>query len=416
MLRLSRSFGVERTLVPAGWYRHASPTIGSMQSSPLESVLVVGAGAAGLTASYDLMRAGGYNVTILEANSILGGRLRKLEGFADFPIDLGGEWIHNVGPSILSELVNDDSVPLNIETVVYDPNPIRIWDGNDFYNERYQWNDWKFVNYTWFDFFHDYIASNDIVFDCVVETIDYSTSNVSATCEDGRVFYANKILVTVPVKILQEELITFNPPLPNFKQVALTQVIMPPAMKLFMKFQQDFYPDAFAAEEEYTNEEVSGERLFYDETWGQDTSDHVLGMFMIGGPANRFVGMSSNEVVATVLDELDIVFDGQATLHFEDAFYQDWEKEEFIRGSYSIYIDYNYVSVMKRLEQPLMDRLFFAGEHLPPDYFNHGYAHGAALSGRKQANLIMGKSIGDSKRMSRWALATLVGAALMSLL
>ena len=45
---------------------------------------------------------------------------------------------------------------------------------------------------------------------------------------------------------------------------------------------------------------------------------------------------------------------------------------------------------MKLLERPLLDRIFFAGEHIPVDYFNHGYAHGAALSGRKQASIIMG--------------------------
>jgi monoamine oxidase len=187
-------------------------------------------------------------------------------------------------------------------------------------------------------------------------------------------------------------------------------------MKLFMRFDQDFYPDAFAAVEDYTDEEETGERLFYDETWGQDSRNNILGMFMIGDPAERFVGLSDIEVVSTVLEELDEVFDGQASLHFDDAFYQDWSSEEFIRGSYSIYIDYNYVSVMKRLERPLLNRLFFAGEHLPPDYFNHGYVHGAALSGRKQANAIMGKSGAFTYGTSPTILVALVGAVVLSLL
>ena len=51
------------------------------------AVIIIGAGAAGLTAAYDLHRKH-IPFHILEAHSTLGGRMRKLEGFADYPIDL----------------------------------------------------------------------------------------------------------------------------------------------------------------------------------------------------------------------------------------------------------------------------------------------------------------------------------------
>src|ERR1700681_966401 len=38
------------------------------------SVLVLGAGVGGLTAAYDLLHAGGYTVTVLEAQNRPGGR------------------------------------------------------------------------------------------------------------------------------------------------------------------------------------------------------------------------------------------------------------------------------------------------------------------------------------------------------
>ena len=56
-------------------------------------IIVIGAGAAGLTAGH-LLEQRGIEFEILEAAPIYGGRVRKLEGFADFPIDLGAEWIH----------------------------------------------------------------------------------------------------------------------------------------------------------------------------------------------------------------------------------------------------------------------------------------------------------------------------------
>jgi len=56
-------------------------------------ICIVGAGVAGITAGH-LLAEQGIDFDILEAHSTHGGRLKKLEGFADFPIDLGAEWIH----------------------------------------------------------------------------------------------------------------------------------------------------------------------------------------------------------------------------------------------------------------------------------------------------------------------------------
>jgi monoamine oxidase len=55
-------------------------------------VVVIGAGAAGMTAAFDLVNAG-YSVTILEASNKIGGRTKKDETLSNFPIDLGGEWL-----------------------------------------------------------------------------------------------------------------------------------------------------------------------------------------------------------------------------------------------------------------------------------------------------------------------------------
>ena len=53
----------------------------------------MGAGAAGITAGHALSEKG-IDFEILEASSVHGGRVKKTAGFADFPIDLGAEWVH----------------------------------------------------------------------------------------------------------------------------------------------------------------------------------------------------------------------------------------------------------------------------------------------------------------------------------
>src|SRR5258708_37016803 len=58
------------------------------------SVLVLGAGLAGLSAGYYLKKRH-YNVTVLEARNRVGGRVdtRTIEGQPALTVEMGGEWI-----------------------------------------------------------------------------------------------------------------------------------------------------------------------------------------------------------------------------------------------------------------------------------------------------------------------------------
>lgn len=57
------------------------------------TVTIVGAGASGLYAAW-LLKNAGATVRILEATDRIGGRIRELTGFSDFPIEVGAEEIH----------------------------------------------------------------------------------------------------------------------------------------------------------------------------------------------------------------------------------------------------------------------------------------------------------------------------------
>src|SRR4051794_35986727 len=60
---------------------------------PVDRVIVVGAGIAGLTVASALTRAG-VACVVLEARDRLGGRLHTID-LAGMPVDLGGSWIHH---------------------------------------------------------------------------------------------------------------------------------------------------------------------------------------------------------------------------------------------------------------------------------------------------------------------------------
>ena len=61
------------------------------------NIIVIGAGASGLASASQLKKKGFNKIEILEASSILGGRVRKYpkeNNFCDFDIELGGEEVH----------------------------------------------------------------------------------------------------------------------------------------------------------------------------------------------------------------------------------------------------------------------------------------------------------------------------------
>ena len=65
---------------------------------------------------------------------------------------------------------------------------------------------------------------------------------------------------------------------------------------------------------------------------------------------------------SSVRDELDEIFDGQASEHYVKHIVQDWSREPYIQGSYS-----QRKANAERLAEPVAGRLYFAGEAMNPN-------------------------------------------------
>ena len=97
-----------------------------------ETIVIIGAGAAGLGAAGALMRRGYTSVTILEARDRIGGRIWTSSAWPNAPIDLGASWIHGVRSNPLTGLadkVGSVRLPTDYENVTaYQPDGAQVDD------------------------------------------------------------------------------------------------------------------------------------------------------------------------------------------------------------------------------------------------------------------------------------------------
>ena len=317
-------------------------TLSSCGDNPLApngKVIIIGAGPAGMSTGY-LLQQQGIDFEIIEAASTYGGRIKTNKNFVDFPIPLGGEWIH-VGVDILPEIVNDSAVSINISTVA---------DGSD---------DFKFVDHTWLTFFEEYILpsiSSKITYNQVVQHIDYSGDQVTIETTSGE-YTANKVIVTVPVKILQAGDITFTPELPNRKQNAINDVTVWDGFKAFIEFSEKFYPNSTGFD---ITPETDGQKLYYNAAHGQNSNRHVLGLFTVGTPARELAALSDAELKNFLLSELDGLFDNKASASYIQHTSQNWNAEPYAKGAYIF--DYEDWQNITRLADSVDSKIYFAGD------------------------------------------------------
>ena len=301
-------------------------TAAEIQTSGESDIIIIGAGAAGLAAGY-LLQQQGIEFQILEASSIYGGRMKQTTEFADFPIPLGAEWIH-VNPDILEEIVNDDSIDIEIETTPYNQKvDYALYEGQRLSMREMGFaGDSKFINATWFDFFEQYIVpfvAERITYNAVVEAIDYSGETIQVNTQNDT-YSADRVIVTVPVKMLQKGAIHFTPALPNNKQNAIDNVRVWDGCKAFIGFSKKFYPAMVGFE---ITPETAGQKLYYDASYGQETDQHILGLFAVGTGTRPYVELKDSERIEYMLNELDDLFDGQASPNYVKHIFHNWNAE-----------------------------------------------------------------------------------------
>jgi lysine-specific histone demethylase 1B len=399
-------------------------------------VIIIGAGAAGLYAAY-MLKSKGIDFQILEASSTYGGRLGKLTGFANFPIDTGAQWLHGEN-SILGDLIKSsktkitrddsetkfwfnnqliDTLPQNtnifegeeLPDISYEAYALQNGLGNEYKyiieniagdqgaaashlsvygnnKDEENWSagddDFKFEE-TFFDLIDKEIASqvkDQILINTIITKIDYSQSEIKLTDSNNNTFNANKVIITVPISILKSGDIQFIPALPIEKTTAFSKIGMDAGMKVFLKFSNKFF-----------DQNIIGGSVcaaYADDRIGKAQNDNILLAFIMGDQAEYLTSLGSDvAITAALLQELDLMYNGQATASFIASHVENWTTNHFVKGAYS-YSTVGMGDARKTASQALSKKLYFAGEAMNTNG-HHQTVHGAVETGYREVMNIL---------------------------
>ena len=392
-------------------------------------VAVIGAGAAGLYAAY-LLKSRGVDVEVFEASDRYGGRLAKRDDFANFPIDLGAQWLHGKN-NILGDLIAKTNTAITRDEI--DPDfwfngafvselpvqPLPLFYGRNLpdisylehataqgLGEEYRYiveaiagdygaaantlsvfhaqreeedwssgdDDFKFAA-TYYDLIDRHIAADvadRVRLNTPIATVDYREQSIRLSSAEGEIFTADKVIITVPITVLRDGDIDFQPALPAEKTAAFGKIGMGPGMKVFLRFSNRFFRKST----------VGGSvcAAYVDDSVGKTVDDAVIMAFVMGDQAAALHALGSDTaIVEALLGELDSMYGNQASAAFVDAHVQNWTAHPHIRGAYS-YATVGIDDARSVAARPIGNRLYFAGEAMNLNG-HHQTVHGAVETG-----------------------------------
>mmetsp|Transcript_30225 Transcript_30225/g.69286 ORF Transcript_30225/g.69286 Transcript_30225/m.69286 type:complete len:422 (-) Transcript_30225:197-1462(-) len=377
------------------------------------TIIIIGAGVAGLTAAASLLRMGlpKEKVVVLEASDRVGGRLKATppDSFDGPPLDLGAEWIHSTkGAKVLESIMQDlageedgdDREKVVPELIPYTPEMYLNGKKSRIFSWMYK--ETKFRNTTWYHWLVSNLydrVKDCVVFDSPVTKVKYgdggekndtgeSGAVVTLTFENGATRAADRLICTAPLAVLRERAIEFDPPLPERMNVAIDAIDMAPGVRVLFRMERKFYRDLY-----YCGSLLdlikNGDDLaiIYDPLLGKGPDGkgtHVCAFVAVGNKnAGDLCKLSEDELAKTVLARIDKAYNGQGTKNLVGTpIVQNWRAEPYIRGAYT-FSDASS-KLRKDLGKPVgKSTVFFAGEHTSVKH--PSLVPGAACEGRKAA-------------------------------
>jgi monoamine oxidase len=214
------------------------------------------------------------------------------------------------------------------------------------------------LDFLYFDQVLPYVTYNS-----PVTVIDTSGIKPVAIDDNGVYHYADAIIVTVSVGVLQAEMIDFIPDLPAAKITAYNTIGMGNGMKISLRFSSPFWDSNMM----YLLLDGPTGSCWSPNIYQTGTTSHVLTCFMMGRNSEVMEALPNDTArINQALADLDVAFGGSASASYIEAHVHNWTAEPYVLGSYSYPAPGTRPtsgSTMRQvLAQPVGTTLYFAGE------------------------------------------------------
>lgn len=416
----------------------------------METVIVIGAGAAGLMAAYELSKHN-KKVIVLEASERLGGRIFTYQSDEfSMPIELGAEFIHGKVPVTLEllkqgsinyqaikgkmfhldrgqlkkennysehwnelmrkmkELKTDMSLSDFLQTFFSDDKYKNLRESVTHFAEGFdladvsnvstcslyeEWSNEENIQYRieggyqqLILFLESECKKNGCVIynNCCVKKINWQKNEVNILTLCSRYFKGNKIIITVPLSVLQADKSDINyielaPTIDEYLHAA-TNIGFGNVVKTILEFDEAFWQ----------NEKKNISFIFTNEKiptwWTQLPKENAILTGWLGGTkAASLKNATDKELLQAALESLASAFKKSADILKNKLLaykINNWANFPNIFGGYS-YETIKSKSAKNLLNQPVDQTIFFAGEALYSGI--HGGTVEAALESGKQA-------------------------------
>lgn len=232
------------------------------------------------------------------------------------------------------------------------------------------------------------VAAAPLHLGCVVEAIDWRVRPVRITVRRDGVLdevLADRVIVTVPLGVLQARAIRFYPALGDH-QTAIARLAMGQVAKLVLRLREPLWHDHAPDRLDFVHGCDGGFPTYWMRSRG-DT--HLLTAWAGGRHARALAGESVDQWIeravvgfatATGLDRHQLA--AAVSAHY----CHDYAADPFTRGAYS-YVRAGARDAVAQLARPLGDTVFFAGEATHVDY--EGTVAGALASGERAARQVL---------------------------
>jgi monoamine oxidase len=229
--------------------------------------------------------------------------------------------------------------------------------------------------------FENFAAGLNIRYQTPVTQIRWNAAGVEVQTEAGTTYTAQQAVITLPLALLQQNAVAFEPALPDSKLSAIHGLGSGAITKLILKFDRPFWE----RKQEFFLTTLDTQ-MWWRPGWGQQNEQAILTAYTGAKGAEKLGSLGEKGAIQAALNDLEKMFGVELGDRLRDAMVVNWQADPYARMAYS-YVPVNGAGLRSQLAQSLDQVLFFAGEATHPT--RASLVHGALESGFRAAHEIL---------------------------